>query len=310
MAVQPAELIKSDQDHLIHPLHHPSDHLEPMVYVKGRGATITDIQGREYIDGLAGLWNIERGARARGAGQGGRHADGRAGLLLGLRRLVQHPGRRAGGEAHLDLVPEHAGRLLHLRRGGVQRVRVQDGAVLLEGQGQARQGQDHRAPARVPRRDPAGDERHRHVALLEDVRAARAQLRPHSRPATPTGRRAPSPARRRGRPRRACSRRRSCARGPTRWRPSSPSPFTAGAACSIPPTTTSRSCARSATSTRCCSSRDEVITGFCRTGHWFALDALERAARHHVLRQGRVVGLSAARRHHGVQGRSRRPWTR
>ena len=28
MAVEPAELIKSDQDHLIHPLHHPSDHLE------------------------------------------------------------------------------------------------------------------------------------------------------------------------------------------------------------------------------------------------------------------------------------------
>jgi putrescine aminotransferase len=61
MAVEPAELIKSDQDHLIHPLHHPSDHLEPMVYVKGRGAMITDIQGREYIDGLAGLWNTNVG---------------------------------------------------------------------------------------------------------------------------------------------------------------------------------------------------------------------------------------------------------
>jgi putrescine---pyruvate transaminase len=61
MAVEPAELIKSDQDHLIHPLHHPSDHLEPMVYVKGSGAMITDIQGREYIDGLAGLWNTNVG---------------------------------------------------------------------------------------------------------------------------------------------------------------------------------------------------------------------------------------------------------
>src|SRR2546425_9616684 len=61
MPVQAAELIKSDQDHLIHPLHHPSDHLEPMVYVKGRGAMITDIQGREYIDGLAGLWNTNVG---------------------------------------------------------------------------------------------------------------------------------------------------------------------------------------------------------------------------------------------------------
>jgi adenosylmethionine-8-amino-7-oxononanoate aminotransferase len=61
MAVDPAVLVKNDQDHLIHPLHHPSEHLEPMVYVKGRGATITDIHGREYIDGLAGLWNVNVG---------------------------------------------------------------------------------------------------------------------------------------------------------------------------------------------------------------------------------------------------------
>ncbi len=61
MALDPAVLVKEDQDHLIHPLHHPSDHLEPMIYVRGRGAVLTDIQGREYIDGLAGLWNVNVG---------------------------------------------------------------------------------------------------------------------------------------------------------------------------------------------------------------------------------------------------------
>jgi putrescine---pyruvate transaminase len=61
MPLEPAQLIKDDQDHLIHPLHHPSEHLEPMVYVRGRGAMITDIQGRDYIDGLAGLWNVNVG---------------------------------------------------------------------------------------------------------------------------------------------------------------------------------------------------------------------------------------------------------
>jgi len=61
MPVEAAQLIKDDQDHLIHPLHHPSDHLEPMVYVRGRGAVLTDVQGREYIDGLAGLWNVNVG---------------------------------------------------------------------------------------------------------------------------------------------------------------------------------------------------------------------------------------------------------
>ena len=61
MPLDPAHLINDDQDHIIHPLHHPSDHLEPMVYVRGRGAMVTDIQGRDYIDGLAGLWNVNVG---------------------------------------------------------------------------------------------------------------------------------------------------------------------------------------------------------------------------------------------------------
>ena len=44
MAMTAAELIKADQDHLIHPLHHPIDHAEPMIYVRGRGATTTFVQ--------------------------------------------------------------------------------------------------------------------------------------------------------------------------------------------------------------------------------------------------------------------------
>jgi putrescine aminotransferase len=61
MALTPAELIKADHEHLIHPLHHPIDNAEPIIYVKGRGATVTDATGREYLDGLAGLWNVNVG---------------------------------------------------------------------------------------------------------------------------------------------------------------------------------------------------------------------------------------------------------
>jgi adenosylmethionine-8-amino-7-oxononanoate aminotransferase len=61
MDAQAAKLFKSDQDHLIHPMHHPSDLGDPLIIVKGRGATIVDIAGREYIDGLSGLWNINVG---------------------------------------------------------------------------------------------------------------------------------------------------------------------------------------------------------------------------------------------------------
>ena len=56
-----AELIKTDQEHLIHPLHHPVDHAEPVIYVRGCGVRVQDIRGNEYLDGLSGLWNVNVG---------------------------------------------------------------------------------------------------------------------------------------------------------------------------------------------------------------------------------------------------------
>ena len=52
------DLVRTDQQHLIHPLH---DHSEPVIYVRGCGAKVYDINGREYIDGLSGLWNVNVG---------------------------------------------------------------------------------------------------------------------------------------------------------------------------------------------------------------------------------------------------------
>lgn len=61
MALSTSELIRSDQQHLIHPLHHPVDHQEPVIYVRGRGAVVEDVCGRQYLDGLSGLWNVNVG---------------------------------------------------------------------------------------------------------------------------------------------------------------------------------------------------------------------------------------------------------
>jgi putrescine---pyruvate transaminase len=61
MALSTAELVRADQDHLIHSLHHPVDHTDPIIYVGGHGAIVRDIHGREYIDGLSGLWNVNVG---------------------------------------------------------------------------------------------------------------------------------------------------------------------------------------------------------------------------------------------------------
>lgn len=46
---------------LLHPLHHSSAAANERVWVEGRGAIITDANGRDYIDGLAGLWNVNVG---------------------------------------------------------------------------------------------------------------------------------------------------------------------------------------------------------------------------------------------------------
>ncbi len=61
MPLRAADLTDIDRAHLIHPLHHPVDHSKPAIYVRGRGATVTDAGGSEYIDGLSGLWNVNVG---------------------------------------------------------------------------------------------------------------------------------------------------------------------------------------------------------------------------------------------------------
>jgi adenosylmethionine-8-amino-7-oxononanoate aminotransferase len=68
-----SERIETDNAHLLHPLHHPSAHQRPKIWVEGKGAVIKDAEGREFIDGLAGLWNVNvghgRGELARAAAE-------------------------------------------------------------------------------------------------------------------------------------------------------------------------------------------------------------------------------------------------
>jgi adenosylmethionine-8-amino-7-oxononanoate aminotransferase len=54
-------LLETDQRHLIHPLHHPKDHERPLLLVEGRGEMLIDAEGKEYIDGLSSLWNVNAG---------------------------------------------------------------------------------------------------------------------------------------------------------------------------------------------------------------------------------------------------------
>lgn len=54
-------LVRADLAHQLHPQYHVRDHEDPIIYVRGEGALLYDIHGREYIDGLSSLWNVAVG---------------------------------------------------------------------------------------------------------------------------------------------------------------------------------------------------------------------------------------------------------
>ncbi|MDX1616795.1 MAG: aspartate aminotransferase family protein [Candidatus Promineifilaceae bacterium] len=56
--VSHSQLAERDRRHLLHPLHHPSAHEEPIIIESGRGVWLRSVDGREFMDGLAGLWNV------------------------------------------------------------------------------------------------------------------------------------------------------------------------------------------------------------------------------------------------------------
>ncbi len=55
------QVLRADREHLIHPLYHPTDHSQPLLIVRGEGAEIVDARGKRYFDALSGLWNVNVG---------------------------------------------------------------------------------------------------------------------------------------------------------------------------------------------------------------------------------------------------------
>ena len=54
-------LVQQDLAHWVHPLYHPSDHQAPLLVERGEGIYIYDTEGNKYIDGLSALWNVAVG---------------------------------------------------------------------------------------------------------------------------------------------------------------------------------------------------------------------------------------------------------
>jgi putrescine---pyruvate transaminase len=63
-ADESSRLYELDQTHWLHPqgdLGAPPGTIPQLIFASGSGATLTDAEGREYIDGLASLWNVNVG---------------------------------------------------------------------------------------------------------------------------------------------------------------------------------------------------------------------------------------------------------
>ncbi|HET7465904.1 MAG TPA: aspartate aminotransferase family protein [Candidatus Dormibacteraeota bacterium] len=63
-ADEASRLFELDRTHFLHPqgdLAAPEGTIPHLIMTRGDGATITDIEGRQYIDGLASLWNVNVG---------------------------------------------------------------------------------------------------------------------------------------------------------------------------------------------------------------------------------------------------------
>ncbi len=53
-------LLEQDK-HMLHPMYHPSMHQEPLIISKARGLWLHTADGREILDAMAGLWNVNVG---------------------------------------------------------------------------------------------------------------------------------------------------------------------------------------------------------------------------------------------------------
>ena len=62
-------LVEDDLNHWVHPLFHPASHQQPVLLERGEGIYVYDHDGKQYIDGLAALWNVAVGHGRRELGE-------------------------------------------------------------------------------------------------------------------------------------------------------------------------------------------------------------------------------------------------
>lgn len=83
--------LRRDQAHLIHPLHNRGIAEHAHVWVSGYGAVLVDEDGKEYLDALAGLWNVIAGHGRSELGHAAARQMSRLGYASGYSGSTNRP---------------------------------------------------------------------------------------------------------------------------------------------------------------------------------------------------------------------------
>ena len=172
-----AQLLESDRRFLVHPLHHPEDHKTPLLVTEGRGAMLHLADGREVIDGLAGLWNVNVG---HGRGE---LADAAAGQMRKIAYASAYVGATNEPAIRLgEKIVKHAygnSSAVYYTTGGAElnQFAFKTARFFWKVQDKPEKTKFISRTARLSRRHDGGDERDRHGGVPQDVRPAGAGFR-------------------------------------------------------------------------------------------------------------------------------------
>ncbi|HKD38590.1 MAG TPA: aminotransferase class III-fold pyridoxal phosphate-dependent enzyme, partial [Pirellulales bacterium] len=83
--------LRRDQAHLIHPLQNRGIAEHGHVWVSGYGAVLVDENGKEYLDALAGLWNVIAGHGRSELGHAAARQMNRLGYASGYAGSTNRP---------------------------------------------------------------------------------------------------------------------------------------------------------------------------------------------------------------------------
>ena len=112
-----AQLREEDRAHLLHSQHYAPDHEQALIFDHGKGVWLTDVRGRSYIDALSSLWNVAvghgRGELADAAAEQMR----KVAFANGYNGFSNEPAIRLASKV-IDLTYDNMGALFFTNSGG------------------------------------------------------------------------------------------------------------------------------------------------------------------------------------------------